>query len=104
MGGVTGWTGSLLALGGAFLTLAGIFGVGFKVGQRERARTLENEIDQLKELLRAARNGQETDRQEASKWRSRYNEIAPQATVQGKSAQNKLEDVRKLIDDPKSTR
>lgn len=99
---LTTWTTNLIAGGGAVLTLAGIFGIGFKVGQRERNRSLETEIDQIKELLKTARDQQERERQQASLWRSRYEEIAPKVSAEGRAVQNKLDDVRNFVSDPDS--
>lgn len=99
-GFLNSWAGQLAGAAGLVLTLAGIFGIGFKVGVRERDRKSDDEKDELDTLLMSARKDAEGWRSEALVWKSRHDEQS--AHPADRSAQLKLEEVRSVIADGKS--
>jgi len=94
-----GWFGQLAATAGVFLTLAGIFGVGFRVGSRERQRDIEKDLAQTTELLVASRSEVEAFRAQALLWENRAKEAAHRPLS---DADRKLEVVRELVSDGRS--
>jgi cellulose biosynthesis protein BcsQ len=88
------WLVQFAAAAGGLLSVAGLVGLGFRWGFRDRQRNLEGQVDQTEILLRAARNEVEDFRAEAILWRNRFNETARN---EPSVFQRKLELVRSLI-------
>lgn len=89
-----------LDLAPSILTLAGIGGLGYKIGERlgkdEQSRESAKQNSGTEILLHTARKTADAEREEALRWKTKFAELAP--GVGDKAAAEKLNRVRDLMD------
>jgi cellulose biosynthesis protein BcsQ len=101
---MSSWIKDALDLATPVLTLAAIGGLGYKIGEHfgkiSVQRTADKDVREANILLSAARKTEAAQREEASKWRSKYEELSPHIGDRG--AAEKLDRIRSLVERPGS--